>query len=285
MTYVLLLADDDDDDDEEEEEFEPEEDEEEESEREDTDIEDDEVADLERDAATNMPPKKKSVSPKPSRSAKKKPIEEVTDSMTKLSVASPFSLVKTPPSVCFDFRFPTSKYTIMEETSIKIYVELVGCQLPDDYLKHAKVLPNGRKFSVLIGAPRMIFEEGFMRARMGAEWNPNSAIAVAFNSQVVQPVRQMFPGNSDSVEGNPMLIDLDEQCVEGNVQLLNGDWRVRRTPRVDGQRQFLRGWTFAIEAVKRNLRKVGRAERVVFGYGDSDGDSEEEDENEGNMGI
>jgi hypothetical protein len=85
---------------------------------------------------------------------------------------------------------------------------------------------------------------------MGDEWNANSALAVAFNAQFIQPVGQMFPGNSDSIDGNPMIIDLDEQCVEGNAQLLNGDWRVRRTPRVEGHRQFLRGWTFCIEAVK-----------------------------------
>jgi hypothetical protein len=76
-----------------------------------------------------------------------------------------------------------------------------------------------------------------------------------------------------------MIIDLDEQCVEGIPQLLNGDWRVRRTPRVEGNRQFLRGWTFCSEAVKRNLRSVGRSERVVFGYGDSDEDSSEEEVN------
>jgi hypothetical protein len=90
----------------------------------------------------------------------------------------------------------------------------------------------------------------------------------------------MFLGNSDFIDGNPMIIDLDEQCVEGNAQLLNGDWRVRCTPRVEGHRQFLRGWTFCIEAVKRNLRKVGRAERVVFGCRDSDEDSSEEEEEE-----
>ena len=44
-----------------------------------------------------------------------------------------------------------------------------------------------------------------------------------------------------------------------------------------------------IEVVKRNLVKIGRAERVVFGYGGSDEDSssleegEEEERNFGNM--
>ncbi|KAL3789763.1 hypothetical protein HJC23_006756 [Cyclotella cryptica] len=83
---------------------------------------------------TNMPPKKKTVSPKPSDSTKKKPIDDVTESMTKMSVALPVSAVKTPPSVCFDFRFSIAKYTVMDQTTTKIYVELVGCQLPDSSL-------------------------------------------------------------------------------------------------------------------------------------------------------
>jgi hypothetical protein len=124
----------------------------------------------------------------------------------------------------------------------------------------------------------MMFEEGFIRARMGNDWNASSATAVAFNEQVVQPVHQMFPGNSDSIDGNPMVINLNEQCVEGNVAILNGDWRVRRTPRVEKHRQYLRGWTFRLEAVRRNVVLVPLLERVVFGYGDSNVDSSSSEE-------
>jgi hypothetical protein len=84
-----------------------------------------------------------------------------------------------------------------------------------------------------------MFEEGFIRAQMGTDWNASSATAVAFNKQVVQHVRKMFLGNSDSIDGNPMVIDRNEQCIEGNVAILNGDWRVRCTPRVPMQRQYL----------------------------------------------
>jgi hypothetical protein len=105
----------------------------------------------------------------------------------------------------------------MDNRITKIYIELIGCQLPNDYLKHAKVLPGGRQFSILIGASCFMFEEGFMKARMSTHWDSKSATAVSFNSQVVQPVRQMFPGNSDSIDGNPMIIDLPEQCLEGNA--------------------------------------------------------------------
>ncbi len=172
-----------------------------ENENEDTDIEDDEVHDLEKDAALNMPPKKNGVSPKPSASKKKVADAARDDVMSKLSRMS-VAAVSTPPSVCLDFKFPFSTYKATEDQIVRIYIELVGCQLPDDFLKHAKVLPGGMKFSVLIGAPRMMFEEGFIRARMSRDWNPSSVNAVAFNEQVVQPVRKMFPGNSDSIDGN-----------------------------------------------------------------------------------
>jgi hypothetical protein len=249
-----------------------------ESKNEDTDIEEDQVCDLEKDTAVNMPPKKKSFSPKPSASKKKVADAALDDDismhMTRMSVAT----VPTPPSVCLDFRLPFSMYKSTEEATVRIYIELVGCQLPDDFLKHAKVLPGGMKFSVLIGAPHMMFEEGFIRVRMGTDWVASSATAVAFNEQVVQPARKMFPGNSDSIDRNPILINLDEQCIEGNVVILNGDRRVRWTLRVERQRQYLRGWTFHLEAVRRNVVRVPRLERAVFGYGDIDVDSSTSDD-------
>jgi len=53
-------------DDEEEEDYEPEDQEDDSPGQEDNDIEVEEVADLEHNATANMPPKKKSISPKPS---------------------------------------------------------------------------------------------------------------------------------------------------------------------------------------------------------------------------
>jgi hypothetical protein len=126
--------------------------------KEDTDIDEDKMGDLEKDAAANMPPKKKRVSPKPSASKKKAAGAAVNDDiagcMTRMSVA----VVTTPRSVSLDFKFPFAMHRSMDEETVRIYIELVGCQLPDDYLKHAKVLPSRMKFSVLIGAPHMMFE-------------------------------------------------------------------------------------------------------------------------------
>ena len=61
------------------------------NENKDTDIEEDEVHDLKKDAAVNMPPKKNSVSPKPSASKKKVadvPVDDdITGHMTRMSGA------------------------------------------------------------------------------------------------------------------------------------------------------------------------------------------------------
>jgi hypothetical protein len=104
-----------------------------ENENEDTDIEEDEVDDLEKDAAANMPPKKKSVSPKPSASKKKVADaahdDDISRVMTRMSVAA----VPTPLSVCLDFKFSLSVYKSTEEATVRIYVELMWCQLPDDF--------------------------------------------------------------------------------------------------------------------------------------------------------
>ena len=81
-----------------------------------------------------------------------------------------------------------------------------------------------------------------------------------------------------------MIVDLPEQCLEGNAEFLNGDWKVRRIPNVEGHKQQIRGWTFCIEAVRRNIVKVGKVKQVVFGYGDSDVDSSGSEESENDVG-
>lgn len=89
--------------------------------------------------------------------------------------------------------------------------------------------------------------------KWGNDWNTGRATAVVCNHQVVQPVYQMLPGNLDAINRNRIIIDLNEQCGEGNVAILDGDWRVRHTPRIEKHRQYFRGWTFCLEPVRRNL--------------------------------
>ena len=106
-------------------------------------IDEDKVGDLEKDAAANIPPKKKSVSPKPSASKKKAADAAVDDNitghMTRMSVAA----VTTPQSVSLDFKFPFAMRRSMDEATVSIYIELVGCQLPADYLKQTRSCPAG----------------------------------------------------------------------------------------------------------------------------------------------
>jgi hypothetical protein len=97
----------------------------------DTDIEEDKVHDPKKDVAVNMPPKKKSVSSKPSASKKKVADAACDDDMARHMTRMSVAAVPTPPSVCLDFKFLLSMYKSTEEATVRIYVELVGCQLPD----------------------------------------------------------------------------------------------------------------------------------------------------------
>lgn len=83
--------------------------------------------------------------------------------MTRISVA----VTTMPQSISLDFKFLFTLFRSMEVATIMIYVGLVGYQLPDDFLKHAKILLSGVKFSVLVSAPCKMFEEGLIRAQMG----------------------------------------------------------------------------------------------------------------------
>ena len=65
--------------------------------------------------------------------------------------------------VSLDWRFPMSMYSIMEDDCNMIYIELMkGVQLPPEYIVHAKVLPGGMQFSLLVGVPCYFFEESYM---------------------------------------------------------------------------------------------------------------------------
>jgi ABC-type proline/glycine betaine transport system ATPase subunit len=69
--------------------------------------------------------------------------------MSKMKMASKVKYVS------FNWRFPMSMYSVMENESNKIYIEwLKGVQLPPEFIQHAKVLPGGMQFSLLVGVPR-----------------------------------------------------------------------------------------------------------------------------------
>ena len=174
-------------------------------------------------------------------------------------------------------------YSVMEGDCNMIYIELMkGVQLPPEYIVHAKVLPSGMQFSLLVGVPRYFYEESYMQARMGGNYITGSALFQAFDRAVIQPIRKLFPRTSSSLEGTPQIVNLDEECVEGPVPYHFGNARTKGTQRVEKAKQYQSTMTFQLTAVKKKAVKVEKPMKFVFGYvdGDSSDSSSSEDEEE-----
>ena len=58
-----------------------------------------------------------------------------------------------------------------------------------------------------------MYEESYMKARMADDYDTRSAVFQAFDRFVIQPIRKLFPGTSDWIEGTPQIVDLDEGPV------------------------------------------------------------------------
>jgi hypothetical protein len=125
----------------------------------DTDIEEEEVNNLEADINMPATASKKSMTPK--KAAKTDDVSALSGQMGKLNIS------KQVKYVSLDWRFPMCMYSIMEGNCNMIYIELMkGVQLPPEYIVHAKVLPGGMQFSLLVGVPCYFFEESYMQAHM-----------------------------------------------------------------------------------------------------------------------
>jgi hypothetical protein len=110
---------------------------------------------------------------------------------------------------------------------------LKGVYLPPEFIQHTKVLPNGIQFNLLVGVPRWMYEESYVKAHMGEANNTSSAIFQAFDCFVIQPIRKLFPGTSDWIEGTPQIVDLDEECVEGPVPKHFGNTLTKGIDQID----------------------------------------------------
>jgi hypothetical protein len=250
----------------------------------DTDIEEEEVEDLQADLET-MPTTRKSTTPKKT-TPKKDAVKDVSAKMSQLTVESKVkeSNIKY---ISLEWRFPMAMYSVMEDDTKKIYIDLMkGVQLPSKYILHAKVLPGGKQFSLLVAVPRWMFEETYMKARFGANFTTTSALYQAFDRYIIQPIRRMFPDASEYVEGTPQIVDLDEECVEGPVPYVFGNARTKGTEKVNGARQYQKTMTFQLTAVKKKIVKAAKPKTVFFGsMNASDSESSESEEEEKQQGM
>ena len=189
--------------------------------------------------------------------------------------------------VSLDWRFPMAMYSVMEENDKKIYIDLMkGVQLPSKHILHAKVLPGGKQFSLLVAVPRWMFEDTYMKARQGDTFTTHSALYQAFDRYIIQPIRRMFPSATDYVEGTPQIVDLEEDCVEGPVPYVFGNARTKGTEKVNGARQYQSTMTFMLTAVQKKVGKTVKPRTVFFGSmnaSDSEESVSEEEENQDDM--
>jgi hypothetical protein len=203
--------------------------------------------------------------------------DDLSGKMSKMTMASKVKYVS------LDWRFPMSMYSVMENESNKIYIELLkGVQLPPEFIQHAKVLPGGMQFSLLVGVPRWMYEESYMKARMADDYDTRSAVFQAIDRFVIQPICKLFPGTSDWIEGTPHIVDLDEECVEHPVPYHFGNACTKGTECIERSKQYQSTMTFQLTAVKKKAMKIEKPKQLVFEYinGSNSSDSAEMNEEE-----
>ena len=179
---------------------------------EDTDIDEDELQDLEEDAAANnMPtPKKKATTPASNKKKAVPAVDDVIADFTKLSTIS------TKPD--FSYHCPVFGYHFKEGQKHVIYFDVHYPSCPKDNLKYLKVLPGGRQVAFLVACSKKHTKEKVLKAQMGREYDPASARAEARAMQITHYVNTKYPARENSVAGDPQIVDLPFKCVEGNLE-------------------------------------------------------------------
>ena len=243
----------------------------------DTDLDQDEVEDLKADLdIDSMPTTSRKKSTPPKKATPKKATGTVNDLSPKMSSMK----VSKVEYVALDWRFPMAMYSVHEGSMKKVFIELLkGVQLSPEYIVHAKVLPGGMQFSLLCGMPHWMYEETYMKARMGKHHNTGSALYQAFDRFCIQSILKLFPGSSAYLEGSPQIVQLEEECAEGPVPYIFGNTKTKGTNKVNNARQYQSTMTFELTAVQKKAVKVAKPKTVFWGsmLGSSDSDSDSKD--------
>ncbi len=174
-----------------------------------------------------MPPKKATPTrPARGRSPKKPKekdeVEELAENLQQSAVVT-----KSSPPACYSFsyKFPMTWNTAIDGTKEIVYLDFQSVNLPPNFLRMAKVLPGGTRFGLLMGSPRWFYEEGYLMAQLGNNFNENDARVQSRNATVVQPVRRMASGSDRFQVGDMQIVNLPFKCVEGDYAPQWGDWR------------------------------------------------------------
>ena len=186
----------------------------------DTEVSGSKVQGLHDDTAANMPTPKKVAS---SKKAKKTSVTEVTAGMSTMTIKSAPHQV-SHYSLNLNWSFPFQLYSIVEGSKEIIYADFLCANLPKSYIKMAKVLRGGFQLAFLMAVPKWFYEEFYSRKQMGQEYNKRHARVQAHSRQVIQPVCREFQSLDDFHLGEPQVLNLPFQCIEGDYAPLWGSW-------------------------------------------------------------
>ena len=120
----------------------------------DTNIDELETQDLEEEEATMHTPKKPSSVKK---KTTKKLVDNVADDFATLSVKK-----SAPNRIEFysvNWSFPYQFYSVVEGSKDILYTDFFTVNLPQAYIKQAKVLKGGMQFSFGMAVPKWFYEE------------------------------------------------------------------------------------------------------------------------------
>lgn len=237
----------------------------------------DELQDLEDDAAAHdMPPKKASTSGTTTKTrARKSKSPKKTDSAVEdlekgveAATLSDDAVHDWLPTYVFPFR-GGERSRAGSKDIIHYHFQVVN--IPKDHLISSKVLPGGMQFEVQFGCPEWFFEEGFLEKILHPAYDPNHARVITSHASVVQKVRKTKGTHAKMVVGPPQIINLPFRCIEGDVTPYWGQWQTNGMPQFADEHgvfhtQFQLTVSFSLTSVHDNLHRATAPQHAFFGY-------------------
>ena len=155
----------------------------------------------------------------------KKSVNNVADNFAALSVKK-----SSPNRIGFysvNWSFPYQFYSIVEGSKEIFYTDFFTVNLPQQYIKQAKVLRGGMQFSFGMAVPKWFQEESYLERQMGDKYDPRHARVQAQSRQVIRPVHQEHNLLESWILGDCQNVNLPFQCLEGEYCPHWGNWVTR----------------------------------------------------------
>jgi hypothetical protein len=117
---------------------------------------------------------------------------------------------------CLNWTFSHKVYSVVEGSKDILYTDVFCVNLPTDFIQHAKVLKGGMQFISAMALPKWSIAELQSVKQMGGEYDNMHARVQACIRQVIQLVRWEDNSLKHWILGEPKVINLPIQCVDGD---------------------------------------------------------------------